>query len=830
MQTTAPASPPPLTPDVLAKYRLPTNTNTPAPPAGGAPTQPVQPAPAAPQPQGFFSKLFTPFAGKAQFGGAQAQPVAPKTPPPLTPDVLAKYKLPTKFMGGTLKVAPNSVKMPQQSFFSKLLGGGSDLLNEAADNTVKQQTEAGNKMISSVTEGAQKMSDDQTAPDRGNNPTALLHAAEVPLGVASGAVQGVFAPITGIIQAIADKASDSKAVQDFALEYGKGTKDDGTIYGLMHQLESKIDEASQAHPEAAQNLSDSANVLLSVLGGETEAVKGNVGEAGSVTGKAIRDAAIGPPDAGGGGGAVGAVRDAATSAAKNTQTAVRNTADIFGGAAKKVAAAPKAVAKAVGDQSGGALKSAYSQIYGLPPEDIDFLMAHPEYAHPEALSQASLSNLGKDVEGNIAEARKSVPTSQDLAEEVKTAALKKTGGVLASVPKPEDVGKEVNDALQARAQAIHEHAATYPTGPDKKPIDVDPNWLRDQINKIPGIEIDAKTGRVGFEDPNAPVSTGKTGTKLNPLESPHAAQRLQDLLDSWQKYFKTGKLSRPDFVDFRQGVAKALANFKGGVDLPLEKIGAQLYAKFNEQYRPQIRGLASKDAKYAQMTNDLDRLKKGLAVEDDFGNLQPQDTALSTILNATKDTKGEVAKRLEELVPGITKKLQGMEQANAEVSRLTHGLIDEKGNLIETAANKIAGAGKTGKDVLTNRLEELVPGISKKIAQMQEFNKKWSDLVDEEGKQRPGALLNIKNSLNYGRDANLERLESLMPGISDRLRLIKASENFHGTLGLKPGKYASGAAVSQILTGNPFIGIVAMAATNPTVGLRILRALSKTKK
>lgn len=622
----------------------------------------------------------------------------------------------------------NGVVMPAETPIEKLKGGYMDLINKAADNTVQQQKEGAQKIKSSVTEGADKIAVDEAGADHGDNPEALLHAAEVPLGAASGAVQAIFAPITGIIQAISDKASDSTAVQEFS---EKGT---GPILDLYDQLESKISDVSKSHPEAAQNLGDAANVLLATLGGDETAVgKADVGEAGTATAKAVTDA-------------VEQAKEGVQAAVEKTSKAGESATDQVGGAANdlknKVASIPAVIKKTVGDQTGGALKSAYSQIYGLPPEDIDFLLKHPEYATPEALSHASIANLGTEVEAKIGEGAKDIPKVADIAEEVK-------GG------------------LQKKMQAVNEHAQEYTKlANQNKQIKVDPNWLADKLQdkKIAGVKI----GEKGH------IEHGDADSAIRASSSPEGARAMQDLWDTWGPVFQGGKMTYKQFLSFRQDLAQ-IADYKGGVDTTLEKAAHAIRDKFNTEYRKNIPGMDKLDAEHTRLERDLEASLPSIGTIDKTAGLPKiklNEGAASNMLNAGKETRGELAARLENIAPGITGK----------------------------------------------------------IKQRNEFADKYSDIVDESGKLRDNALGNIKNSLNFAKDLKLQKLEKLMPGIGDKLRLIKAAENFHGTLGLKPGKYASGAAVSQILTGNPFVGLAAMAATNPSIGLRILRTIAKAKK
>lgn len=617
----------------------------------------------------------------------------------------------------------------------KIQGGITDIGQEAGDKTVEQQQQGGEKMLSSVEEGAQK---EGQASENNDVPGEVADNLETMLGTASGAVQTIFAPITGIVQAITDKVSDSKAVQDFA----DGNKTAGGILDLYDQLGQKVNEIAAAHPEEAKNFGDAVNVLLSTLGGETEAGEGalnaDVGESGGAVKKAVTD--LGGPDGPGG---------AAAAAIAKTKEAIGNAAENMsegvGEGVSKVKEGTDKITSKVAPAAVSGAKNLYSQVYGLPSDDIDFLLKNPQYATPEALSSASLHNLGTEVESNIGKTRGSVPSPSDLTEEVR-------------------------QGLLTKAQQLREHAMKYPTGSnsplntEKGIVKVDPDWLRTQLEdpEKAGIKLDQKGN----------VTHGDANSKINAVDSPGGARRLQDLWDTWGPEFAKGQMTRANFIRFRQSLA-SMANYGGGFDNVLNKAADSIRSKFNSDYREQIPGLEALDKEHTKMTRDFQNSMKGLATQDPVtGEIKMQDGAASTIMNGTKDTKGEVATRLEGITPGITKKV--------------------------AAANK--------------------------------FISDWSSIVDDNGRLKEGSLLNIKNSLNAGRDLRLQKLESIMPGITDRLRLIKAADNFHGSLGFKPGKYISAAGVSQIFTGNPLIGLAAAMGTNPRVGLMILRKLGEMGK
>lgn len=445
----------------------------------------------------------------------------------------------------------------------------------------------------------------------------------------------------------------------------------------------------------------------------------------------------------------GAAKEGAVAAATDAEKVLQKGTDIAKAGAEAIAKPVKSVAN-VGGKIGAA---GVEQATALKPEVFTHIFHNPELYTDENMSAASRQHLG---------------------ELVQAAANTKATAITDAMPKAEQLGDKVKNALIARVQALREHATKYPTGGDdalpgagRKTVKVDPNWLADQFeNKdVAGVTFD-KEGRIYHGDASSPI---------NRVTSPEGARRLQDLWDTWGPEFAKGVLSRAQFIDFRQHLAQ-IANYRGGVDTALEKTADRMRDNFNADYRRQVPGLEKLDAEHTKMNRDIERLSKGLVVTDPQGQMQLQEGAIAKILNMTKDTKSETAKQLEELVPGITKDVKAIEDAKAEIGRLTAGLVDEKGHLIETAVNKIANSSGTGKDVLAQRLEELVPGIGQKI------------------------------------------------------QFLRHVESIREAGGIKVGTYARGGALGLgAATMNPWV-IAAVALTHPAAAVPILRGLGMTAK
>lgn len=599
-----------------------------------------------------------------------------------------------------------------------------DTLSEAADKTSEQYNEAAENIGSGIEEGAQK---EGAAAETGDIPAEVKSNLETGLNTASGATQAIFAPVTGLVQAISDKLSDQQAVQDFAT----GNKTAGGILDLYDQLGQKVSDISAAHPEAAKNLGNAANVLLATMGGETEAGSGaldaDIGESAAETAKA-------------GSQTVSKAADAAASVAKTAkagaQSAAETVKDIPGSVAKLGA---KAANSSVG-------KFTISQYTGLDPQSIDFFTKHPEVATPEALKSASLHNLGNDVEKAIGDVKGK------------------------TVEAPTDIANDVKEALTTKNQELREHAFKYPTGSnsavntEKGIVKVDPDWLRKQIEdpETAGVNID-KEGR---------VTHGDSDSKINPVDSPGGARRMQDLWDTWGPKFATGKMTRPDFIRFRQSLA-GMADYGGGFDNVLNKAADSIRTNFNKEYRGQIPGLENLDKEHTQMTRDFQNSMKGLAVQDPVtGELKMQDDAASKIMNATKNTKDEFGKRLEKLSPGILTKIQ----------------------------------------------------------KAKDFTNDWKGIVDENGHLQENALNNIKNAVGKGRDIRLQKLEKVMPGITNRLKFIQAADDYNNAMGQKVGTYVRGGLGLTLALHNPVLGVAVMMTANPRAGLMLLRALGNAGK
>ena len=180
----------------------------------------------------------------------------------------------------------------------------------------------------------------------------------------------------------------------------------------------------------------------------------------------------------------------------------------------------------------------------------------------------------------------------------------------------------------------------------------------------------AKVPHMVNVDPNWLESTIEktTGLKLGPdgswertaesqLQDTKDVRAIQNLYDNWQPEFQKGGLSTSGYLNFRKSLAK-LAKFDRELtkSADLENLSGIIRGQFNTKFRGQIPGLEKLDTSFAEKVKDFNDLKKGII--DKQGNLLK--TAPSAIANAYKKGRGEFLSRLEELSPGIGKKIELM--------------------------------------------------------------------------------------------------------------------------------------------------------------------------
>lgn len=204
------------------------------------------------------------------------------------------------------------------------------------------------------------------------------------------------------------------------------------------------------------------------------------------------------------------------------------------------------------------------------------------------------------------------------------------------------LGTEVKAALKERTASLKETGETYaPVRNRTTPVTVEPTFLTDIIRETTGLEL-TKGGKL----------KSSAASKIREAKDVRA---LQNFYDRYQLKFKKGAMTTNEFLNMRTDLAK-LSKFERelGKSQPVEAVTKVIRKKANTAYRSQVKGLKAIDNAYAKQSLELKELGKGFL--DRNGNLT--DAAMNRIANATGKGKDLLLGRLEQISPGITRKIK----------------------------------------------------------------------------------------------------------------------------------------------------------------------------
>lgn len=162
-------------------------------------------------------------------------------------------------------------------------------------------------------------------------------------------------------------------------------------------------------------------------------------------------------------------------------------------------------------------------------------------------------------------------------------------------------------------------------------------------------------------------------------------------------------------------------------------------------------------------------------------------------------------------------------QRLSQLSKYEQGRADTARSL----ARDLRGAYEQIGDKQIAGLQELDATYAPLRKQLSGLSK---DYLNADGTLKDGAATKIANLNNKGREAVLERLEKVRPGIAGEIKVLRAIEDIENASGIKVGTYARGAiGAGALVTGN-IPAAVAAVLSQPEIALQLLRGLGFTKQ
>ncbi len=168
-------------------------------------------------------------------------------------------------------------------------------------------------------------------------------------------------------------------------------------------------------------------------------------------------------------------------------------------------------------------------------------------------------------------------------------------------------------------------------------------------------------------------------TSTSELRDTTAISKLQGVYNTFKGDFLNGTMDSQKFLNLRSDLGDIAYNDSGIKNTKVAGAAEDVRNSLNSTYRSQIPNLENTDAEYSSQLKELKTLKKGFV--DKEGNLTA--SATNKIANSLGKGKDLQLEKLEQIVPGITRKLQ--------VLKSIEDITKESSGFLRTAAE--AGGG-----------------------------------------------------------------------------------------------------------------------------------------
>lgn len=166
--------------------------------------------------------------------------------------------------------------------------------------------------------------------------------------------------------------------------------------------------------------------------------------------------------------------------------------------------------------------------------------------------------------------------------------------------------------------------------------------------------------------------------------------------------------------------------------------------------------------------------------------------------------------------------------------------LNFRSDLAELAKfDRVSGKTKVSEEIAKdlrsaiNTKREQIPGLKELDAQyspeVELLNKVKREYLTSQGDLKDGAASKIANLTGKGKDQVLGRIEQITPGITEKIKVLKAVEDIERASGLKVGTYArAGAVIGGAATGNMPL-IVAAILAQPEIAVPLIRGYGMTR-
>lgn len=262
---------------------------------------------------------------------------------------------------------------------------------------------------------------------------------------------------------------------------------------------------------------------------------------------------------------------------------------------------------------------------------------------------------------------------------------------------PEKVVQDVTDALTAAKADLSETGSGYTAlKQTSQYAPVGPTDLAKLVERNTGAIVDQ----------NGSVIEG--GSLTTPLQ----VRAVQSFLDTWEPKVAGGDMTANDFLNMRSYLNTKLAKFGSEItkDPELQKIGSSMYADLNNTYRSSFPGLEGMDAEYSSKIDNLNDLQDGLIYKTGTNKGELKTSFLNSAMKAVKNDDTDKLSQLEQILPGITKRLQIAKTIkDLGDPSFTTSLIEKGGVAAGLLTGNIKGAALALSSIILSRPSVAIP-------------------------------------------------------------------------------------------------------------------------
>lgn len=261
----------------------------------------------------------------------------------------------------------------------------------------------------------------------------------------------------------------------------------------------------------------------------------------------------------------------------------------------------------------------------------------------------------------------------------------------------EAISKDVQAAFDSNRADLSETGSAYtPLRNSSQYAEVGPTDLAQLVERNTGAIVD-QDGTV--------IEGGK-------LTTPLQVRAVQSFLDTWQPKVAGGDMTANDFLDMRSYLNTKLAKFGKELttDPTLKSVGESMYTDLNKTYRPAFPNLKQMDSDYSSKINNINDLEDGLIYKTGAHKGEIKTSFISSASKAVKNGDTDKLAQLEQIVPGITKRLQVMKTIkDLGDPSFTTSLVEKGGVVGGLLTGNIKGAALALTSIILSKPSIAIP-------------------------------------------------------------------------------------------------------------------------